>query len=67
VTILALATLVGTAKNRNDTIFVMPPKVTKASAIVTVMCHCHQHFYLKNITNVHDTSGWLTLAIIALG
>ncbi len=28
-------------KNRNDPISVVPPKVAKASTIVTVVCHCH--------------------------
>ncbi len=35
--VLALATLGGTTKNRNDPISVAPPKVAKASS---VRCHC---------------------------
>ncbi len=43
-----------TLANRNDPISVMPPKVDKASTIVTVTCRCHQHYRLKNIANVHE-------------
>jgi hypothetical protein len=32
---------------------VVLPKVANASTIVTVACHCHQHFCLKIIANVH--------------
>ncbi len=35
--VLALVTLGGTIKNKNDPICVMPPKITKASTVVTVM------------------------------
>jgi hypothetical protein len=40
-------------ENRNNPISVAPPKGAKASTIVTVASHCHQHFCLKNIANVH--------------
>ncbi len=40
--------------NINDPISVMPPKVTKASTRVTVVCHSSWHFWLKNIANVHE-------------
>ncbi len=42
--LLALATLGGTTKNRNDPISAAPPKVAKAS---TVKCRCHYHFHAK--------------------
>ncbi len=32
---------------------VAPPKVAKASDIVTVACHCRWHYCLKSITNVN--------------
>jgi hypothetical protein len=35
--------------NRNDPICITPPKVAKASIIVTVTCCCHWSFCLKNI------------------
>ncbi len=31
-------------KNRNDPISVVPPKVVKASTIVTVACRCHKRY-----------------------
>ncbi len=36
---------------RNHPIYVMPPKVAKASTVVIVMCHC----CLKNFANVNDS------------
>ncbi len=41
-------------RNKNDPICIMPPKVAKASTIVTVECHCRRHFCLKNIANAYD-------------
>ncbi len=38
--LLALATLGGATKNRNNPICVMSPKVAKASTVVTVTCRC---------------------------
>ncbi len=46
--------IVLTLANRNDPISVMPPKVGKASTIVTVTCRCRWHCCLKNIANVHE-------------
>jgi hypothetical protein len=43
-----------TLADRNDPICVAPPKVAKASTIVTVPCRSHQLFHLKNIANVHE-------------
>ncbi len=34
-----------------DPICVVPPKVAKASTIVTVECRCHWHSHPKNIAN----------------
>ncbi len=42
--VTALATLGDATKNRNDPISVTPPKVAKASIIVTVACRCRQHY-----------------------
>ncbi len=53
-TALALATLGGVTKNRNNPIYVMPPKVAMASTIVTVICRCCHHYCLKNIANVYE-------------
>ncbi len=46
--ILALATL------GDATVSVVPPKLEKASTIVTVACRCRQHYRLKYIANVHE-------------
>jgi hypothetical protein len=37
--------------NRKFPTCVTPPKVAKASTIVTVVCHCGWCFCLKNIAN----------------
>ncbi len=42
--VLALATLGGTTKDRNNPINVASPKVAKTGTIVTVVCHCRQWF-----------------------
>jgi len=41
-------------RKRNDPISVVLPKVAKASALITVVCHSCQHNCLKNIDNVHE-------------
>ncbi len=51
VTVLALANLSGTTKNRNDRISFTPPKVAKVCSIVIVTCHSHWQFRLKNFAN----------------
>jgi hypothetical protein len=43
-----------TLANRNNPISVEPPKVAKASTIVTVMCHCRRPYRLKYIANGHE-------------
>jgi hypothetical protein len=48
-TVLALATWGSTTKNRNDPICFVPPKVVKASTIVTIVCPRRQHFQLKTL------------------
>jgi len=45
--VLALGTLFGAIKNRNDPISVAAPWVAEASTIVTVTCHCCRCFRLK--------------------
>ncbi len=44
VTVLALATLGGATQIASFLFFVLQPKVTKASKIVTFVCHCRWHF-----------------------
>jgi hypothetical protein len=39
--------------DRIISIYVMPPKVAKASTILNVTCRCHWHYHLKNIANVY--------------
>jgi hypothetical protein len=39
-------------KKRNNLIHVVSPKVAKANTRVTVPCHCHKHYRLKNIANL---------------
>jgi hypothetical protein len=45
--VLALATLGGAARNINDPICVVPPKVAKARTMVSVACHYHWHYHDK--------------------
>jgi hypothetical protein len=45
--VLALGTLFGAIKNRNDPISVAAPWVAEASTIVTVTCHFCRCFCLK--------------------
>ena len=40
--------------DRIISIYVVMPKVAKASIRVTVACHCRQHYRLKYIANVHE-------------
>jgi hypothetical protein len=54
VTVLALATLGGEIKNRNDPISLAQPKVAKASTIGIVVYCYRRHFRLKNIAYVHE-------------
>ncbi len=39
-------------KKRNNLISVVSAKVAKANTRVTVPCHCHKHYRLKNIVNL---------------
>ncbi len=48
-TVLALATLGGATKNRNDPIFVVLTEVAKASTQVTVACCCCWHYCAKTL------------------
>jgi hypothetical protein len=42
--------------------FVVPPKVPKASSIVTVACSCCCRYCLKNIANVNTAEATFTVA-----
>jgi len=50
-----------TLANRNDTISVPMPKVTKASTIVAVACRCCWHYRLKYNANANYPIGLFLL------
>jgi hypothetical protein len=52
-TVLALATLGGMTTNRNDPIFVMPPKVAKASTSVSLLNVIVTCIIVLTFTNVN--------------
>ncbi len=53
--VLALATLGGVTKNRNDPFRVALLKVAKASTIASVACRCHWHYHTKPLPGERDS------------
>ncbi len=60
-TVLALATLGGVTRNRNNPICVVSPKVVKASTMVTVACRCLRCYRSKLRQCKHSFNPWIIL------